>query len=61
LLEGDGGETEAKLMRKLIAIGRGTEPNAIRLPDPAVDSPDGTLLERRLWYAVFEVNTARQP
>jgi DNA-binding SARP family transcriptional activator len=65
LLEGDTGKTEAKLMQKLIAIGRGTAPNTVRLPDPARDRPDGTLLERRLWYAVFEtqrvfeINTQR--
>jgi DNA-binding SARP family transcriptional activator len=57
LLEGESGAIEAALLKRLIAVARGA-PNTIRLPDPSVDRPDGTILERRLWYAVFEINTA---
>jgi tetratricopeptide (TPR) repeat protein len=57
LLGDDTASIEAALLERLIAVGRGA-PNAIRLPDPAADEPDGTLLERRLWYAVFEIDTA---
>ena len=58
LLRGDRESVEAALMERLIAVGRGNTPNTIGLPDPAQDRPDGTILERRLWYAVFEINTA---